>query len=126
MSRLLLVEDDESNRLTLAMLLEDDAFDVETAASYGDAVRILTAAARPYDAVLLDQHLGDGLGSDIARLVRERMPGAATILISGSDAGETYGADIDARADKGTAFPQMVALIRRAIASRDSETGARG
>lgn len=122
MSRLLLVDDDESNRLTLSMLLEDEAFHVECAASYGDAVRLLRAAPRPYDAVLLDQHLGDGLGSNLLPLVRERMPGAKTILISGSDAGVT-GIGIDARADKGTAFPELVALIRRTIAGGEPEAG---
>ena len=37
MTRVLLVDDDESNRLTLSALLEDDGFSVDLAVSFADA-----------------------------------------------------------------------------------------
>lgn len=80
---LLLVEDDPSDRLTLATLLEDAGFAVVTAASYAEAARLLQ---RPggYDAVLLDQGLGDGEGMDLIPLVRRVLPQAKLVLVTGA------------------------------------------
>ena len=68
MTRLLLVDDDESNRLTLSTLLEDDGFAVDVAVSFADASRQLQGQPPIYDAVLLDHSLGDGFGSDLIAL----------------------------------------------------------
>ncbi len=81
---LLLVEDDEDNRLSMTALLEDAGFAVVTAASYAEAARLLQ---RPggYDAVLLDQGLGDGQGTDLVPLVRRVLPRAKLVLVTGED-----------------------------------------
>ncbi len=81
---LLLVEDDEDNRLSMTALLEDAGFAVVTAASYAEAARLLQ---RPggYDAVLLDQGLGDGQGTDLVPLVRRVLPRAKLVLVTGDD-----------------------------------------
>jgi len=81
---LLLVEDDEDNRLSMMALLEDAGFAVVTAGSYAEASRLLQ---RPggYDAVLLDQGLGDGKGTDLIPLVRQVLPAAKLVLVTGED-----------------------------------------
>ena len=81
---LLLVEDDEDNRLSMMALLEDAGFAVVTAGSYAEAARLLQ---RPggYDAVLLDQGLGDGQGTDLVPLVRRVLPSAKLVLVTGED-----------------------------------------
>jgi CheY-like chemotaxis protein len=80
--RVLLVEDDESNRVTAAALLEDAGFLVDTAASFAAAREHLTAGAG-YDLLVADHHLGDGEGPDLVPLLRARMPAARALLVSG-------------------------------------------
>lgn len=113
MSKLLLVDDDEANRVTLAVLLEDEGYEVDVAASFAEASRIIAAPGAAYDAALLDQHLGDGLGADLLGALRRHLPRAKVILISGSVSeaeGASFGAD--AVLPKGTPFADAVALLR--------------
>jgi two-component system, response regulator RegA len=118
MRKLLLVDDDESNRLTLSVLLEDEGFEVDVASSYSEATRRILAEGARYDAVLLDQHLGDGLGVNLIPLVRERLPSSKVIVISGSislrDA-ERSGAD--STLPKATPFLEALALINATLVS---------
>ena len=71
---ILLVDDDESVRITLAALLEGEGFTVDAAESYAGALACLASEAARYDLVLLDQHLGDGEGSALLPQVRARQP----------------------------------------------------
>ncbi|HEU4405957.1 MAG TPA: response regulator [Polyangiaceae bacterium] len=114
--RLLLVDDDESNRLTLAVLLEDEGYEVDVAASFAEARAKIVAPGAAYDGVLLDQHLGDGLGLDLLGAVRRHLPGAKAVLISGSISeleGSSCGAD--GVLPKAMPFPEALAVIRRAL-----------
>ena len=82
-ARVLLADDDESTTITLSVLLEDAGYDVDIAASCA-AARALLAREVRYANVLLDYHLGDGLGTDLIPEARKRLPGARIILMSGS------------------------------------------
>jgi len=55
-ARLLIVDDDASNRLTLSALLEDEGYAVEIAESFDEGVAKIRGEA-PYALVLLDLHL---------------------------------------------------------------------
>lgn len=111
MSRLLLVEDDEGNRVTLAALLEDEGFTVDCATSRAEALSILEQAVTPYDAVLLDYALGDGDGSDLIPVIRRLFPGAKVVAMSASVPAElTFGPD--ASLPKGAYFPDFLAALR--------------
>jgi CheY-like chemotaxis protein/anti-sigma regulatory factor (Ser/Thr protein kinase) len=112
--KLLLVEDDPSNRLTLQALLEDAGFQVDTAASFAEAKQKVSQADVDYRVVLLDQHLGDGLGVDLLPLAREHRPTLRTLLLSGSvDGAQAAEAAsmVDAILPKGTAFADILAWI---------------
>ena len=112
MKRILLVDDDESNRLTLSVLLEDEHFDVTVARSRADAERVLDAGAR-FDAVLLDHSLGDGYGGDLVPLIRARMPAAKIVALSGSsDLGVLMQADLTLL--KGLHFEDFLQRLRAA------------
>ncbi len=118
MSRsVLLVDDDESQRISLGILLEDEGFRVDVAASSARARALLDAADAAYDVVLLDMHLGDGLGSALLPRVRERLPRAVTLLISGSLTDhDVASAGFDGLIVKGTAFPDVLAQVEEALA----------
>jgi DNA-binding response OmpR family regulator len=119
MARLLLVDDSESNRLVLGSLLEDEGLDVDLAESFAAGASKLGGAGPAYDVVLLDQHLGDGLGSDLVPVVRRTMAGAKVLLLSGSG-GEgdiPAAADVDGVLVKGGDFEGLVGTLRRLVPS---------
>ncbi len=111
--RLLLVEDDPANRLTLSALLEDAGFTVAAAESYAQAVRLLEAPQR-YDAVLLDSGLGDGDGRALIPRVRQRMPAAKLVLVSGQG-GAWEQASVDAVFQKGGDVTELLACLERLL-----------
>lgn len=82
-ARLLLLDDDDATRLTLAALLEEE-FDVAQVSCLADARASLTTGPA-FDLVLLDRHLGDGHGVDLIPLVRSQLPRCKIIVVSGSD-----------------------------------------
>ncbi len=111
---ILLVDDDDSVRMSYAALLEDDGYRVVEAVSVGDArARI---ADTEVDAVVLDLHLRDGVGTSLAADVRARHPRAAIVLLSGAAA--SAGVDVDSIVEKGEDPAVLSAEIERAIAKR--------
>lgn len=118
MQRLLLIDDDESNRLTLALLLEEEGFEVAVAASLAEATRALRTQSSDWDAVLLDSCLGDGLGRELVPLIRERAPQAKIVAVSGGSAEEWSRVSIDAALPKGMYFPEFVSGLRAVLAAR--------
>jgi two-component system, response regulator RegA len=112
--RLLLVEDDPGNRMTLAMLLEDEGFTVVTADSCALAIQLLNDAPR-YDAVLLDSRLGDGDGRSLIPLVRGQLPGAKLVLVTGWLNEEALCHAVDAVFQKGKHFDELLACLCRLL-----------
>jgi two-component system nitrogen regulation response regulator NtrX len=89
MSHSVLVVDDEPGiRESLAGLLEDEGFSVETVASGEECLAALERA--PFHVVLLDVFLGDGLDgiATLERIVASR-PECAVVMISGHGTIET-------------------------------------
>jgi DNA-binding response OmpR family regulator len=82
--RLLLVEDDEANCLTLTALLEDEGYIVDTARSFSEASARIEKNPS-CDVVLLDQRLGDGHGSELVTRIRTVWPSARIVSLSGGD-----------------------------------------
>ncbi len=70
--RLLLVEDESTLRNAISRYLRRRGYDVETAESGESALSKLEASE--YDLVLLDLRLQDMLGSDVYRVMEERLP----------------------------------------------------
>lgn len=72
MAAILVVEDDLTMAAGLRFMLEQEGWEVELALSRVAAERAL--AARPFDLLLLDQHLPDGTGFELCKRVRARSP----------------------------------------------------
>lgn len=82
-ARLLLVDDDELDRLSITRALRggDTPFEVSQCASAGEALRL--AAERDFDAILLDYRLPDQDGIDVLRALRaEKFGGVAVVMLS--------------------------------------------
>jgi len=106
MPKILLVDDDESSRTTLSALLEDDGFSVRCTASMGGANEYLAGNANA-DLVLLDQNLGDGLGSDLLPSIRARLPGVRVLLMSGRNLHGAFADLADATFEKGGPYEEL-------------------
>lgn len=80
-SRILLVDDDEIVRLTLAAILKKHGFEVTSTASVPEALREISAGA--FDVLLSDLHMpGAGDGLTVVSAMRHANPQAATLLLS--------------------------------------------
>ncbi|HEY3494102.1 MAG TPA: response regulator [Polyangiaceae bacterium] len=111
MLRVFLVDDDDNNRLTLSVLLEEDGFDVAVAASFGEALSVLESEVT-FDLFLLDHSLGDGIGADLIPLIRTRFPQAKVVTISGSLGSESASAAADLAVAKALHFPILAEKLR--------------
>jgi PAS domain S-box-containing protein len=80
---ILLVEDHENTRTSLARLLEGWGHSVDQAESLAQARELLKS--RAIDLLLTDVQLPDGLGSDLMRQLHETSPEAAGIALTGFD-----------------------------------------
>jgi DNA-binding response OmpR family regulator len=85
-ARILIVDDDSSIQLTLAALLEDEGFHVDTADGIDEAERLLASAAA-FDVVLLDYHLDHDLGTDLLPALRAHSPSANILFLTGQGPG---------------------------------------
>jgi CheY-like chemotaxis protein len=80
-TKLLLVDDDEAVRYMLAAVLEKHGYEVTTAASVPEALKLITAGS--YDVLLSDLHMpGRGDGLTVVSAMRHANPKAITILLS--------------------------------------------
>jgi CheY-like chemotaxis protein len=78
---ILLVDDDEVLRQTLAAVLQQYGYDVTTAGSVPEALKLITAGS--YDVLLSDLHMpGRGDGLTVVSAMRHANPKAVTILLS--------------------------------------------
>lgn len=79
--RILLVDDSDSVRLTLAALLEEAGHVVREAESLAAARGCLAGAE--FDLVLLDVHLSDGHGPSLIPELRTALPDVTIALLTG-------------------------------------------
>ncbi len=121
MSRLLLVEDDNSVRSTVSTFLELEGYDVDAVSSTREALARLESDAYPI--VISDIYLDERSGLDVLGAARRRNPHCAVILMTGRGSMETVMA-----ATRGGAFDyiakpfeldRMLDTVKRAEASLD-------
>ena len=97
-SKLLLVDDNESLRMTLRMVLERNGFDVSVAANVNEALKLI--AAQRFDVLLSDLHMPDpGDGLTVVSAMRHSNPKAVTLIFSGYPAMKEAAAAILSQAD---------------------------
>jgi signal transduction histidine kinase len=79
--RLLVVDDEESLRITTVAILEKDGYVVDTAASGDEALSFLEK--RDYDLVLTDLHMEGGDGLSVLNQIRRHSPLTIAIVLTG-------------------------------------------
>lgn len=79
--RLLVVDDEESLRITTAAILEKEGYTVDTAASGDEAIALL--AQKDYDLVLTDLHMEGGDGLSVLNQIRRHSPFTISVVLTG-------------------------------------------
>lgn len=80
-ARLMVVDDEESLRITTAAILEKEGYRVDTASSGNEAVGLLANA--DYDLVLTDLHMEGGEGLMVLNEVRRNAPLTISVVLTG-------------------------------------------
>src|SRR5688572_6869248 len=79
--RLLIVDDEENLRITVAAILEREGYTVDTAASGDEAIALL--AQTDYDLVLTDLHMEGGDGLSVLNQIRRHSPFTISVVLTG-------------------------------------------
>jgi signal transduction histidine kinase len=79
--RLLVVDDEESLRITTAAILEKEGYIVDTAATGDEAIALLNK--KDYDLVLTDLHMEGGDGLSVLNEIRRHSPFTISVVLTG-------------------------------------------
>jgi ActR/RegA family two-component response regulator len=86
--RILLVDDEESIRLTLGLFLESAGFSVKSAATVPEALKFISD--EPFDVLIADLNVGNpGDGFTVVSAMRRTHPSSVTFILTGYPAFET-------------------------------------
>src|SRR5215207_96087 len=80
-ARLLVVDDEESLRITTAAIFEKEGYVVDTASSGDEAIELLTTI--DYDLVLTDLHMEGGDGLSVLNQIRRHSPLTISVVLTG-------------------------------------------
>src|SRR5215203_2357442 len=79
--RLLVVDDEESLRITTAAIFENEGYVVDTASSGDEAIALLSDS--DYDLVLTDLHMEGGDGLSVLNQIRRQSPLTISVVLTG-------------------------------------------
>ncbi len=79
--RILVIDDDKTIRLTIAAILRDEGFSVDTAETGKEAVE--KSNANTYNLALVDIRLPDIMGTELLTKLRETTPPMVKIIVTG-------------------------------------------
>jgi CheY-like chemotaxis protein len=114
---ILLVDDDEPLRYMLACVLQEHGYDVTTAASVPEALKLISAGS--YDVLLSDLHMpGKGDGLTVVSAMRHANPKAVTMLLSAFPEMDAAAQAILLQADQILVKPMNIPALIEAIQQR--------
>ncbi len=113
----LIVDDDPEVRKTLALILEDENYLVETAENGKDAIR--KCEKTPFDVALIDVELPDIKGTELLHLLNEKRPKMVRIIITGHPSIENAAKSVNEKADgyvtKPFVVPELLGMIKKLV-----------
>ena len=118
----LVIEDDPNARMLMRYALRD-VVRTDAASSVTDALRMTETV--PYDGLLVDLNLPDGLGTEVVEELRERSPywGVPMVLVTGHSLPENSGSFLEAGFDAHLAKPfgqeEIRTLVRHLVVEGD-------
>src|SRR5437899_5596699 len=126
--KILFVDDDESLRQTLPLILSKEGFDCTTVGSVSEAISEISR--QPFEILLSDLNIGEpGDGFIVVGAMRRAQPGARTYIMTGypdfASALEAVRKQVDDYLVKPCSIPLLVETLK-AEAKRPRNRGARG
>ena len=118
---LLLVDDEESIRVTLPSVLEHQGFKVTTAATVPEALRLISQ--HKFDVLVADLNIGNpGDGFTVVSAMRRTQPDAATVILTGypcfDAALESIRQQVDGYLLKPASVQSFVEVLQATLAKR--------
>ncbi len=121
--RILLVDDDEEIRKSFRAILEDEGYEVDTAASGQEAIIKTEEAA--YNVALLDIHLPDMEGVKLLKLLKDPVPRTRKIMVTGYPSLKNAIAALNNRADfylvKPVDIEILLAVVKEQLMLQEKE-----
>lgn len=115
---ILIVDDDESCRLTLGALLEDENYRVGYAKNGQDALRQIRETF--WDLALVDYKLPEMSGIELVRELKAVSPKTVVYILTGYSAPQIFKESLEASVDgifaKGDRPENILGMIRKAVA----------
>ena len=108
--KILLVEDDLSNSMTLSAVMEDEGHQVEASAFLAEARGKLEPGR--FACVVLDRSLSDGDGLTLLEPIRAMKPAPAVVIMTGDRAGLPPGLDVMGVFSKGEDLSMLLQMLR--------------
>lgn len=112
---ILIVDDDPITRLIMIKMIESTGYEVEVAATVKRALQCIDR--REFSLILLDGHLDDGYGWEVAQRVRDKSAGKRVpiVAISSDDSSETIGKLLKSGVDHFMVKPIHLEQFRRLL-----------
>lgn len=119
-NKILFVDDEPGIRMTLSAILQNEGFEVTTAATVPEALELITK--QQFDALLTDLNIGNrGDGFTVASAMRRTQPQAVTLILTGFPDFETairaLREQVDDYLTKPTDIKRLVATIKERLAA---------
>jgi len=122
-ARILVVDDDESIRNSLAAILRDEGYAVDVAASGGEAIR--KSKETVYNLALIDIKLPDMEGIDILIRMKDTVPKVRKIMMTGFPSVQNAIAAVNRKADaylvKPVEVEKLLGTIREQLKLQENE-----
>ncbi|MGQ9507152.1 MAG: response regulator [Candidatus Bathycorpusculaceae bacterium] len=122
-ARILVVDDDEGIRKVLKTILEEEGYNVDTAASGKEAVR--KSYKKFYNLALIDIRLPDMEGTKLLKRIKETVPKMRKIIITGypsiQNAIEAVNQGADGYIVKPFDMPKVLATIKEQLKKQEEE-----
>lgn len=121
--RILIVDDDDNIRNTTKVILEDEGFVVDTAATGSEAVQKTQKAS--YNVVLLDIRLPDAEGVELLKLMKDTVPKTRKIMVTGypsmQNAIAALNKDADAYLTKPIDIGSLLSEVKKQLRLQEEE-----
>jgi DNA-binding NtrC family response regulator len=126
---ILIVDDEESVLQTLRLVFEKEGYDVSTAASCEEALKVIGNGAA-FDAVITDLNMErEDVGLEVARAALKRKPKPAIVICTGfaslDNSRESLKMGIDYMAHKPVELTALISALNRLISRQRDLKGRR-
>jgi DNA-binding response OmpR family regulator len=122
-AKILIVDDDENIRNTVKVILEDEGYLVDTAATGGEAIQKTQKTA--YNIALLDIRLPDMEGVELLKLIKEGVPRTRKIMVTGYPSMQNAIAALNKNADayliKPVDIENLLATVKNQLQLQEGE-----